>query len=397
MTTKETTMFDFLMANVYWMLGLVVLALAVMMLISEIDRTKVKEGTGTAFLLLEKYWGSVMSLKDFHFEGEAIVYGGGSSKTSAAPWVLKIGGWVYYLKRLIRPIEYTEKNAADGFGSGHSVFLNEVQKDIILEKAESKGNVPLDFKAVFTMRIVNIYQFLFFAPADVIVKVIKNMDGILRGWAKIRTYEEVQEVASDGGKMCAYFGEDIKDILTTMERDWGVYILAESIVITDVGLTDEDQEAFGAKRRQAAQADGEAQKLVGRMLANAAAVHGLLDADAVRVELKKTTRGKAILNQMLQKANDFVLESELAKNGGFMRIDGDPLTALVAGFLRGKGQNPPAGGNQGAGESDKKKKGSRQYTESDVKKMRAKGMSPDQIAAKLMADPDDDDDDEDEK
>ena len=357
MTTKETTMFDFLMANVYWMLGLVVLALAVMMLISEIDRTKVKEGTGTAFLLLEKYWGSVMSLKDFHFEGEAIVYGGGSSKTSAAPWVLKIGGWVYYLKRLIRPIEYTEKNAADGFGSGHSVFLNQIQRDIVLQRAETKGDIALNFRAAFKMKVVNIYKFYFMSPSDVIAKVIENMEAILRSWVKANEYEHVQKVASNGGRMCEEFGPDIKEIIQKMMDDWGIDILEESIVVMDIGLTDEDQEAFGAKRRQAAQADGEAQKLVGRMLANAAAVYGSLDADAVREKLEKTTRGRGILNQMLKSANDFVLESELSKAGGFMRIDGDPLTALVAGFLRGKGQNPPAGDNQGAGEGDKKKKG----------------------------------------
>src|SRR3989338_4255101 len=352
----------------------VVLILSFLALIS-FDLMAVEEGTGTAFKLLGKYYCSVMSLKGFRFGAdEFIELGSGSSSTNSSWFIWRLGGWVFSVKWIIEPTKYTDQNNHDGFGEGYSVFLNQIQRDITLQKAETaKGEeIPLNLKAAFKMKVVNIYQFLFIAPKDVIAKVIEIMEAIVRGWVKGNLYDTIQQVKSNGGKMCDQFGPDIQSSIRSIKKDWGIEIIEDSIFIMDVGLLPEDQEAYAAKKRQQLKTAAGAQEILGGMLMNVALSLGFKGDDATKktitdqiVEhLRASTdpADKVQLDAMIARANEVVAQRALgAKVYVFGNLDGskfDPIMAAAATLasLPKSGseppQNPPkTGGGDGGGQN----------------------------------------------
>jgi len=383
---------DFLIFSAQVIGGVIGLILAIAIiswLFGALQLFKVNEGTGTAFKFLGKYSCSIMSLKDSHFgPAEFIEAGTGSSSTGTCWCVWRIGGWVFYISWFAEPTNYTDQNNKDGFGEGYSVFLNQIQRDFTLTKAETKKGeeIPLNLKAAFKMRVVNIYLFLFIAPKDVIAKVIEVMEAITRAWIKGYGYNEVQEVSSNGGKMWKEFGDDIKASIKKIQEDWGIEVLEESISIMDVGLLEEDQKSFAERKRQKLKTAAGAQEILGGMLENEALSMGLegdlakltTGGDEARKELEKTPKGRKKLEAMVAKANQVVAQRALGiKPNLFGNADGtslDSVTGTLAALISlAKGgaapdNQPSAGPNNPGDKGGKSGKKSEDMTLEELEK-----------------------------
>jgi|GEM_PF-3775828 len=317
---------------------------------------KVKEGTSTSFELTGRYCCTIMSLENFHFENGLIVSGPGPSQTGDCRCLLRIGGWVFYLTTFVDPVKYLNQNNDDGFGKDRSVFLNQIQREVFLPKAETKqDDIPVNLRMAFKMVVVRPYEFLYRSPKDVIVQTVKIMEGVGRGWVRASTYEEIQAVKTNGGGIGNKLGQDSRDAIATIKRDWGVEIPLNSILLMDVGLLNEDQDAFAAKKRQRLLTSATAQQIMGVMLENEALSLGLNDGAAARSKLEETTEGKAKLATLLERAQLAASQKFLGvKPNLFGNADGtklDPITATAAALI-----SLARGGNQGPQETTDSKK-----------------------------------------
>jgi len=352
-----------------WVIPLAVVA--VVLVVSFVRFVRVREGTATAFETLGRFTFCAFELVGHCFDATGfIVPSAGSNSFGGSSWILRIYGLVLYVRFFVAPVKYRDKNDDDGFGSGYSVLLNQIQRDFTIKKAETtKGEaIPLSLKVAFKMKVVNIYLFLFIAPKDVIAKVIEIMEAIVRAWINARKYDEIQEVNSNGGKMLGQFSNDVKDFIKKVKDDWGVDILEESISIMDVGLLEEDQKAFAEKKRQKLKTAAGAQELLGGMLEVEALSMGLdakgenKDINAAIAELRNTSEGRKKLEAMVAKANLVVTQRALGvKPNLFGNADGTPLDPVLAGFAalislakssNSPATNPPSGpsGNPASGQ-----------------------------------------------
>ncbi len=345
--------------------GVLIVVIGVIgVLVQAIRMFKVNEGTGTAFKILGKYHGSVMSLKKFHFgQNEFIEPNPGSSSTGICWWLLRIGGWVFYIKWFVEPTRYADQNNADdGFGENYSVFLNQIQRDFTLLMAETKKDeeIPLTLKAAFKMKVVNIYLFLFIAPKDVIAKVIEIMEAITRGWIQANSYDTIQKARSNGTNMWDQFGPEIQSSIKKIKEDWGIEIIEDSIFIMDIGLTPEDQKAYAAKKRQKLLTAAGAQEILGGMLEVAALSLGAKDGDEARKKLEETLEGKKKLEIMVDRSNQIVAQRALGvKPILFGNADGsslDPITAALASLFS-LGRGTPGDNTGGSKPGDKPQRG----------------------------------------
>src|SRR5581483_7706877 len=189
----------------------------------------------------------------------------------------------------------------------------------------------------FKMVVVRPYEFLYRSPKDVIVQTVKIMEGVGRGWVRASTYEEIQAVKTNGGGIGNKLGQDSRDAIATIKRDWGVEIPLNSILLMDVGLLNEDQDAFAAKKRQRLLTSATAQQIMGVMLENEALSLGLNDGAAARSKLEETTEGKAKLATLLERAQLAASQKFLGvKPNLFGNADGtklDPITATAAALI----------------------------------------------------------------
>lgn len=323
--------------------------------------TTAEEGKGKAFKFLGKYCCSIMSLDNFHFGPSGFIEPGVGANSTKKHWsIWKIGGWIFYIRWFVTPTWYSEQNNEDGFGGGDNVFLNQIQRGFTLEKAETKEDIPVNLKAAFVMKVVNIYFFLFTAPKDVIAKVIEIMESIARAWIKGNEYKKVQEVSSNGGKIWDHFEDDskaaIKSTIKKIKEDWGVDILPESISIMDVGLLEKDQDVFAEMERQKRLTAAAAQEILGGMLEIKAYSMGVPSVKEAIVELKKTSKGQSELEAMETRAFQVVVQRALGiKPNLFGNVDGssmDPITGAVASLIALAKSNVPQQGGQQGGKFD---------------------------------------------
>lgn len=341
-------------------LGIATGIIPLLFLFGVIKVVKVQEATAVAFKYLGSYRYCAMELKGHHFDCKGFIEADdethhGLNNIGGCWCVWRTGGWVFYLRWLVEPTTYTHQNDEDGFGKDFAVYLHQIQRDFVLQNAETKEGeeIPLNLKAAYKMKVVNVYLFLFISPANVIAKVTEIMEAITRGWVKGNEYETIQNVKTDGGKMWKQLGADAQSTIEMIKDEWGLEILTESILIMDVGLTSEDQQAFAERKRQKLRTAAAAQEIVGGMLENAAVTLGVANADEARQKLQETPQGQEVLRQMTEKANQVVTQRALGiKPTLFGNADGsplDPLTATLASLLtlaRGTG-SVNAGEGQG--------------------------------------------------
>lgn len=308
---------------------------------------EIDEATATAFQYLGGFRYLGIQYAGRHLKNDYFIEDGAGPQSIGRCWCIwQIGGWVIYVAAwgLVKPTKYTDQNDADGFGEDHSVFLNQIQRSFTLEKAETQPGevIPLDIDAVFKMMVVNPYLFLFVAPKDVVAQVTKIVEAMVRAWVVAHTANEVQLSKSNGVELWAEIlaSGSSKQAVGELRNKWGIEVVPDSLSIMDVGLQPEDQTAFEAKKRQSLEALGVAQELVGAMLSNSAVINGLPDADAARAKLQETEDGKKLLDDMLAKANQLVIERKLSQAGGFQRInitglgDAGGLLAAAATILK---------------------------------------------------------------
>lgn len=313
-----------------------------------IDGMKIEESTATAFEYGGKYCQILFQQEGKHLENGYIRRGEGSKKDRSCPYILQLwGGLVIYLSWFVSPAQYDKHNDEDGFGKGHQIFLNDIQKDFTLSKSETKTGegTPLDITGVFDIRIVNPYKFMYKAPRAAIARTVKKIEGIVRAYITVHSVIEVQECKSNGKDLWAEIlkSKSSKRILKHLLTRWGILIVRETIIIMDVGLQQADQDATAAKKRQRQQAAAEAQELVGSMLENVAAANGLVSdpeskqngksaAEKAIELLKQDAEGRKLLATMLEKANDTVLQRKLGT--GYRKFDVPGLSELVAVLVK---------------------------------------------------------------
>lgn len=150
------------------------------------------------------------------------------------------------------------------------------------------------------------------------------------------------------------FGPEAQAAINKIAVDWGIEVMPDSVIILDVGLMDEDQAAFAAKKRQKLQTAANAQEILGGMLETVALSIGVADGDEARVRLSQTQEGKEYLQRLVAKANLIVGQKVLGVRPQlFGNADGtslEPVTATLASLItlaRGTGDSSGNSGQQG--------------------------------------------------
>lgn len=328
-----------------------------------IETFTVTEATATAFQLLGRFKYMAMEYKDHHFDRNGVIvsdYDDSDPKnrvvthgpnSTGTPWaILRLGGLIIYVAGLIKPTRYLDRSADDGFGRDERVFLHDIQRELALVKAKTKPGeaIPLDIRLVFTMRIVDPYHYLFVAPQDAIEQTVQKVDAVFRSLVVTLNADEVQGLKSNGVGLREKIQESDSSVqvLDDLRKDWGIDVMLDSMAIKDVDYQEADQKAKEARAIQKLQASGDAQELLGSMLANVAVRYGLANtedsAEAARQELQKTADGRKLLDEMLAQANQTVLQRKMSQVGGYKKYDLSGLEALVTLVASLLGQRLPS-------------------------------------------------------
>jgi len=239
----------------FWdfLIVLLVIALPVPFLIGVIV---VKEGTYTAFTRLGGFVYGAMEFKDFYLESNgAVTKGSGLNYVGGCPFIFRIWGLIFYIKGLVRPVPYLERNDDDGFGSGFSVFLNEIQLEIFVSAQETKDKVPLDVPFISVVKVVDPYLYLFVSPKDARKQIENRLDTILRGWIANHEDEYVQTAKGNGKQfwddiLALGYQSDIDEI-----RKWGFEVVVNNTTVKDIRYDEEFQNALKAEKQQKLQAE----------------------------------------------------------------------------------------------------------------------------------------------
>ena len=227
------------------------------------------EGTATGWQVAGRYCCTTMEYSGHRFDANGFVESGaGENMSGIYRFMFRLAGWIFYFAGLVKPTRYLDYNDDDGFGKENYVFLHELLRQISLTKAETSetragsGAVAPDVTAIFRMRVVNVYKFLYVAPKDVVGQTMKVMETIVRSLVRNHTSDEVmnmdaaaiwKEISLKGCSSCA----DIDDKRTS----WGIEIIPQSLAIRSVGYGEKFQEALEAKKTQELLADGETARI----------------------------------------------------------------------------------------------------------------------------------------
>jgi len=223
----------------------------------------VRNGTATAFETLGRFSYLAIELAGYCFDANDYIIVGQGRKSMGDGGMIRIFGLVFYIRGLMKPILYRDKSEDDGFGSGYSVFLNQMQEELVLAKAEtaSPENVALDIKYVVKWRIANPYLYLYMAPKDAKKQIINKLHAVVRAWVKSGTENHAQSAKGDG----VQFWKDLvsigcEAIFDEVESQWGLEIIKDSIIVTDIGYDADYQEALKAESQVKLQAKAELMK-----------------------------------------------------------------------------------------------------------------------------------------
>lgn len=224
----------------------------------------VKEGNYVSFLYLGRHSFRAFELTGYCFDTLGFIAPGVGPNSLGECWCIwKFGGWVFYLKWLVVPVQYRDKNEDDGFGDGVYVHLNEMQQELALDKEETAPpeNVALDVKYIMVIRIVNPYLYLFMAPKDAKQQIANSIDAIMRGWVRAGNEKHAQDAKGNGPKLWIELVNNVgpdalncQPIFDKRRNEWGVEILKDSIVVSNINYDKEYQDALKAKSQQELQA-----------------------------------------------------------------------------------------------------------------------------------------------
>ena len=241
-------------------------------------------------------------------------------------------GWLYYLKPFIRPIPYLEKNDDDGFGEGVSVILGQRQKTGSIPDARTMPGENAVLTIVFTVviQVVNAYKFRFDSPKTVISEIMISLDGMVSGLISIHTEAEARGIKGKGDAFWVWLQAvpEYAAKILDWENRWGVRIIPNNVILTEVNLDPALSKALQEKVIQSHLADALAIELNGpveRMFDTWLSAHvaHLPDADktAAMATLRASDEGKAKESEFLKLRQDALAAG--AKGGGLTRVSAD--------------------------------------------------------------------------
>lgn len=344
-----------------------------------------KEGTATAWLLGGQYCCTSLQYIEHHFDQSsdpilhdcivpsraadgAVTHGPNMSSHCVLMW-RPLAGYIFYVRGLVAPAKYEEFSTKDdGFGETTNVLLHTLTKQLDMKKVDSRAGAhggettPLDMVAVFRMRIVNIYKFLFVAPKDAVPEAMVVMETLIRDLARMSTPDEIFDMKANSRTLweklepiqtapqqqqgqgqpvqthqpAQAFVGSIKDL----HDNWGIEIIPDKVAFRSISYQKDDEEAAASQRQQRMKAKGEASELLGSLLEIAAARLGVANAEEARKKLEETPEGRAKLDAMEAKAAETVFQRKKASAGGYkeFNIPGlhEAVTAILGAFGGGK-------------------------------------------------------------
>lgn len=343
-----TDLFEVLVsfAMLMWLVAAVVLVIGfVLYQIGILGKADVIQGTGVAFLAFNRFVYSAMERRDNCFDRKGFIVPRSGPWGYAPSWLAEICTWlciwrilgmVFYIKWIVTPADYSKFNDEDGFGEAYRVRLGELLKVVLLSQAETKGNIPVDLAAFFRMRIVNLYLFLFEAPRNAVEQTKTIMEALLRKYV-VRKFEskDLQEKDAELIWQTVLSEPECRRKIQELHDKWGIEIVPQSIELTGIGYSEEDQKALGAKKREAWKAEGDAEELMGSFLAIAAKALNVKDGEAARLKLKRSAKGRRQLARLQARAIDASIQRKVAQAGGIVIPGLKKMVAdAVAAFMQ---------------------------------------------------------------
>ncbi|MFA6190463.1 MAG: hypothetical protein WC711_03115 [Candidatus Staskawiczbacteria bacterium] len=336
------SVFDWLSDHLWWMIFTIFLLWALRIIRVAI----IREGTAIAFLSFGSFCYLGMNFRGHGFdENGNVVEGDYPDGYGQGSWFMcRFGGWVIYLWPFVSAVRYAQQNgSADMFGAGIHVRVGNVAPEPMISKAETAApeSVPLDVKFVSVMRIVNLYKWLFVAPRDVSAQVIRRMDSTLRAWVRGGSQERAQAARGNGAQLWQdLVNQGSLPVFTTMENDWGLRILENSVIVEDVGYQPGYQEALEAKSKQQLLAEGEKARVFGPVqlamqewITEEARLAGVDSSDSVAMK-KLVAKLKRSGEYAQHKQALEQLRSQALAGRGFTKFDvtsgGQPIEANFA-------------------------------------------------------------------
>lgn len=229
----------------------------------------VGEATSVSFQYLGGFACKIMEFAGHHYDDNGfVVLGNGATRYGKCWAVWRYRGLVLYIRFLVKPTLYEEKNDPDGLGAGYAVFLNDQPGELLLIKAETSeknedgedaGSIALDVAVEFIQKITNPYLYQFVAPKDAKKRILKRLEAALRAFIKSGDEPHAQNAKGNGealwaelmnpnGLCCQPLFEQI--------QGWGYEIIPKSIVIADINYNLNYQDALEAEKRERLNAKG---------------------------------------------------------------------------------------------------------------------------------------------
>ncbi|MCX6719525.1 MAG: hypothetical protein NTV36_00200 [Candidatus Staskawiczbacteria bacterium] len=256
--------------------GMIVLFIPIGFLAGILRVVTVREATYVAFTQQGGFVYGAMEFDGYHLEPDGtIVSGPGPKSHGKCKWILRWGGWVFYIWPFVEPAQYANYNDPnDGFGGGIHVRLGDVSSNPFTSVAETTekapdgtdaGSVGVSIKFTSKMRVSNGKLFLFKSPRNVIKEAIEDRQGgVLRAWTGNGNVKHAQAVRGNGASLWAELGSyNLLESFEESKRDWGLEIVPKSIIVKDVELDPNYQAALKSESEQGLVARGEAARLSG--------------------------------------------------------------------------------------------------------------------------------------
>ena len=232
----------------------------------------VREGKAVSFEFLGKYVMTCFNLRGHMFDRNGFIIPGNGFNTFGKCWLIfRTGGLVFYAKYFVRPVPYREKSEDDGFGDGYSLHLNEMQEELELVNAETTEKddnaIALDIDYVVKWRIANPYLYLYMAPKDAKKQMINKLHGVQRAWVKSGNETHAQSAKGNGVRSWEELvALGCQSIFDDAKADWGLEIMENSIIVTDVGYDEDYQKALKSKKEETLKAEGAKARIYGPVL-----------------------------------------------------------------------------------------------------------------------------------
>ena len=251
----------------------------------------VKENTATLFELGGRCVYIAKEARSRHFDACGNVVAGEGDNTIGGCWcILRIIGWVFYLKPLVEAVSYGAHNAADGFGEKNKVYLHDVVLQPLIQKAWTKApeNVPLDVAFIMPARVINPYKWVYDAPFDARAKAVLMMEPFLRSWVRIGDENHVQVGLGNGEEvwneiMTLGPGNDGQLTVDYLRDVWGLEIIKNKIKVIRITPDLKHQEKLEAARDAKLEADAEVEQTAGRKLRAVAMEAGYNVSDPIEL------------------------------------------------------------------------------------------------------------------